>query len=407
MGLFSWVWLRLWGDRPFASLIGLVGSCSKLAKWHLLPVLLAVVLTGCTIPQVSAEERVFLPLTVDFLAAYHLPKQEFQGTPVGGLSAITYDRPRDRLYALSDDRSDLAPARFYTLKLSLDRRDPQTPRIQKVEVEKVTTITDATGQPFSKGSVDPEGIALSPQGRLFISSEGVTNQGIPPFIGEFERETGRWKRRLPIPDRYLPDATGKQQTRGVQDNLGFEALTLVASGTPEEPFRVFAATESALKQDQTPPDQAARSRLLHYLIQGDRTLLVSEQAYPVDPMPSGAIAMGLTDLLAIDPAGHFLSLERSYSILSGFGVQLYQIATGGALDVSTQDRLTAIAPGQLIRKKRLLDLNQLGIRLDNLEGLTLGPRLPDGSPSLILVSDDNFNPQQETQFLLFRLNGLG
>jgi hypothetical protein len=53
-----------------------------------------------------------------------------------------------------------------------------------------------------------------------------------------------------------------------------------------------------------------------------------------------------------------------------------------------------------------LDLSELGIYLDNLEGMTLGPRLPDGSQSLVLVSDNNFNDIQLTQFLLFRLNGL-
>jgi hypothetical protein len=54
----------------------------------------------------------------------------------------------------------------------------------------------------------------------------------------------------------------------------------------------------------------------------------------------------------------------------------------------------------------LLNLKQLDIRLDNLEGMTLGPRLPDGSQSLLLVSDNNFNSLQITQLLLFRLKGL-
>jgi len=35
--------------------------------------------------------------------------------------------------------------------------------------------------------------------------------------------------------------------------------------------------------------------------------------------------------------------------------------------------------------------------------MTLGPQLPDGSQSLILLSDDNFSDNQETQILLFRL----
>jgi len=56
-----------------------------------------------------------------------------------------------------------------------------------------------------------------------------------------------------------------------------------------------------------------------------------------------------------------------------------------------------------VRKKLLLDLSDLGIKLDNLEGMTLGSRLKDGSQALILVSDNNFKEEQVTQFLIFRL----
>ena len=41
--------------------------------------------------------------------------------------------------------------------------------------------------------------------------------------------------------------------------------------------------------------------------------------------------------------------------------------------------------------------------LDNVEGITLGPKLSDGRQSVVLVSDDNFSPQQITQFLAFAL----
>ena len=49
----------------------------------------------------------------------------------------------------------------------------------------------------------------------------------------------------------------------------------------------------------------------------------------------------------------------------------------------------------------LLDLEALGVDLDNLEGMTWGPRLPTGQPTLILVSDNNFSGRQVTQFLAF------
>jgi hypothetical protein len=123
--------------------------------------------------------------------------------------------------------------------------------------------------------------------------------------------------------------------------------------------------------------------------------------------PEGAMYHGLTELLAVDQGGHFLSLERSFGE-NGFTVKLFQLATGGATDISAIASLQGNPRGiQSIYKQLVLDLTTTGIKLDNLEGMTLGPRLPDGSQSLILISDDNFNPQQVTQLLLFRIRGLG
>ena len=114
----------------------------------------------------------------------------------------------------------------------------------------------------------------------------------------------------------------------------------------------------------------------------------------------------MTEFLAIDQGGHFLSLERSYGLM-GFQVKLFQLTSGGATDTSAITSLRGQRKGiQPIQKQLLLDLNTLGIRIDNLEGITIGPRLPDGSQSLVLVSDDNFQAKQVTQFLLLRLKGL-
>ena len=54
-------------------------------------------------------------------------------------------------------------------------------------------------------------------------------------------------------------------------------------------------------------------------------------------------------------------------------------------------------------KTLLLDLDELGIPLDNVEGMTFGPRLRGGRRSVVLVSDNNFAASQFTQFLLFAL----
>lgn len=51
-------------------------------------------------------------------------------------------------------------------------------------------------------------------------------------------------------------------------------------------------------------------------------------------------------------------------------------------------------------KELLLDLADAGLRsVDNLEGMTWGPPLPDGRRVLLLVSDNNFNPAEVTQLI--------
>jgi hypothetical protein len=378
--------------------------------------LLSFLTTACSPSQArTAEQRTFLDLSLNFLGEYQLPKMKFKDTAVGGLSALTYDRQRNKFYALSDDRSQFAPARFYTLGLSLKRTDTGEIGIEKVEVEDVTLLTDENGKTYANGSLDPEGIGLSPKGTVFISSEGVPSQGISPFIREFDLKTGRQQQSLKIPERYLRDNSTNEEPspRGIQDNLGFESLSLepgsLAAATGD-PFRLFTATESALFQDSLPPDseQPTRIRMMQYLIGNiARPMVVTEHVYLLDPPPPGAVSNGLTELATVDTGGHFLSLERSYGLL-GASAKIYQLATGAATDTSGIATLKGdISRIDAVKKKLVLDLSTLGIYLDNLEGMTLGPRLADGTQSLVLVSDDNFSDTQLTQFLLFRLKGLG
>jgi len=366
-----------------------------------------------------AQDRVFMDLGVEFLGEHILEKQEFANTPVGGLSGITYDRDRDRFYAISDDRSELAPARFYTLKLNFNQSNqanksskskPQlkSVKLESIKVEGVTFLKNENGVTYPKGEIDPEGIALrtrkSLQGdrtSVFVSSEGVTSRGIPAFVNEFDLKTGAWIQSLPIPARYLPEPD-----QGIQDNLGFEALTIAANGSGD-PLRVFTATESALVQDKEilTRTQGVKNRFLHFLVGAGKPSVVAEHLYTLEPDPSKS-SNGLVELIAIGHGGQFLSLERTFS-LGILGAKLFQINTASATDTSSILSLKGELPNVVpIKKKLLLDLSTLGLRLDNLEGMTLGTRLADGSQSLILVSDDNFSNFQVTQFLAFRLKGL-
>lgn len=357
-------------------------------------------LTACSPPtQVLAQDRMFLDLSVEFIDAYQIPKSEFAQTPVGGLSALTYDRKTGNFYVLSDDRSQNAPTRFYTLDLNI-----QPDGFNGVEIQDVTFLKNANNESFPPGSLDPEGMALSPRNTLFLSSEGVPSRGINPFIAEFDLDTGQQVKTLPIPQRYLLNTPEEQENlpRGVQENLGFEALTLsIVSVAPQDPFRLFVAPEGALIQEK---DAENRLRLLHYLINPiGPPVLLSENLYLLDSAPEGTISNGLTELVALDREGFLLSLERTFGF-AGAGAKLFEIATGEATDTLQYPLLNGdISDIKPLRKKLLLDLSDLSITLDNLEGMTLGPKFPDGSSTLILISDDNFSDNQVTQLLLFRL----
>ncbi|MGL6345029.1 MAG: esterase-like activity of phytase family protein [Waterburya sp.] len=346
----------------------------------------------------------FRPLSLEFVAQYEIPKATFQNTKIGGLSAIAYDRQQDRFYVLSDDRGRRSPARFYTFKLEVQQTDNNQLKIVNFQPEKVTFLQDEQGNNYPTESIDPEGLALSPRNTIFISSEGNPTKNIKPFIAEFAPETGKKLLDLPLPQRYL-DSQKPDQTQGIQENLAFEALTINRAGLPEDPFRLFTATESALSQDKSSQEEApAKIRLLHYVINPiGSPIVVAEHLYPLDPSPPEVIANGLTELIALPTEGYLLSLERTFG-LTGSGAKIFQLVIGNATDTSNiaslKGNLTAVRP---LTKQLLFDLSKLGIYLDNLEGMTLGPRLPDGSKSLLLISDDNFNDEQISQLLLFRI----
>lgn len=389
------------------------GLRQRILRLFSVALILLTICTACAAPPAAAKDRSFPEMSLDFLGEYQLPKMSFEGTPVGGLSGITYDSKglneatsqAYRFYALSDDPSENGEARFYSLRLDLKSGDTESLGLKKVTVEGVTSLKKADGETFSWGSINPEGIAFSPRNSVFVASEGVTHVGIPPLVGEFDLKTGNQRGTLPIPKRYIPDASDEKQQQGVLDNLGFESLTIdpeTFSPGGLDPFRLFVATEAPLMQD-VDPEQASKLRILHYVIVDKTPQLISENLYTLDQVPM-SVLNGLTELVAIS-GGQFLSLERSFGI-SGYGARIYQVAVGAATDTSRINSFkgakTMVEP---VRKKLLLDLSELGIPLYNLEGMTLGPRLPDGSQSIILVSDDNFDEAQQTQFILLSLKG--
>ncbi|MBC1237037.1 esterase-like activity of phytase family protein [Nostoc sp. 2RC] len=337
--------------------------------------------------------------SIKFIGEVTLPKNLiFQKTEVGGLSGITYDAKNNLYYAISDDRGQKANTRFYTLKIDLSKGSLQK---NGVTVVNVTTLLNENGEKFPSGETDTEGIALTNKDTVFISSEGDVRKLINPFIKEFSLSSGKEITTLPIPNKFLPDKKGQQ---GIRNNLAFESLTI----TPDKKY-LFTATENALIQDGSAaqPRIGTPCRILQYNLLSNQP--EKEFLYPTEAVApffnlTGKFASGLPDISALDNQGNFLSLERSFTGL-GFAVSLFQVSLQGADDIHNIDSLLAVNSKNIqpVQKKLLLDLRTLDVVLDNIEGLTLGPKLPDGQHSLILISDNNFNSLQRTQILAFKV----
>jgi len=337
--------------------------------------------------------------SIEFIGQATLPTGlTFQKTEIGGLSGITYDAKNNLYYAISDDRGQKAPPRFYTFTIDLSKGKLTNNDVTPVSV---TNLLNTNNQAFLPNTTDTEGIAITDQDTIFVSSEGDVDRLVNPFIKEFALASGQTINTLPIPDKFLPDS---QKQKGIRNNLAFESLTI----TPNQKL-LFTATENALIQDGTAAQSGVGTscRILQYNLltkQPEQEFLYQTQ--PVTPLfnPTGKFASGLPDLLAIDNAGTFIGIERSFTGL-GFTVFLFQVSLNNATDIHNIDSITKIDPDKIqpAGKKLLLDLRTLDVSLDNIEGLTLGAKLPDRQPSLILISDNNFNGLQQTQILAFKL----
>lgn len=339
---------------------------------------------------------------VELLAETDLPGLlEVDRTLVGGLSGLTYDPGCDLFYAISDDRGSLASPRFYTLEIRYGGGAVEA------KVLGATVLRGTDGAPFRPGEIDPEALALDANGDLFLASEGIPHRAIDPMVGRF-RLDGTLGDILDLPRHFIPDAGG---TRGVRDNLGFEGLALSPDGS-----RLFVAAENALIQDGPVADRDRSSPARILAIEPASGRPLSEHIYEVGPVPdeprpaSAFRTNGISEILALD-SQQLLVVERAFSAGVGNQVRIYLADLGAATDVldleSLLDDSVPRPTPRPIRKTLVADLMQLGVEPDNIEGMALGPELPDGRRMLLLVADNNFQPDvQRNQILLLAVSGV-
>ena len=326
------------------------------------------------------------------------------GTEVGGLSSITYDERRGVYHTISDDQGNRPtgdPVRYYTVSIDLGDGSFDDGDLEFIGS---TVLLDSGGEEFAPGGLDPEGLAMAGPGGLYVSSEGNTfaDPIIDPFIRRYNRN-GRVTAELPVPDYYRPDGA----TRGFRFNLGFESLNLTPDGK-----HLVTAGEAALVQDGPAAtfDNGSLARVLIYDV--PRREPVAEYVYEVDPWaePSGIFGVnGVVEVLPIDNAGTMLVMERSFSVGGTLGggtgnvVIINEISTVGATNTLGVDALYedgAPIGATPVSQRLVFAFDDLGVPIDNIEGMTWGPMLPDGRHSLVIVSDNNFNAGQFTQFVV-------
>jgi hypothetical protein len=338
-----------------------------------------------------------------FIGAVTVPNDlRVDGTPVGGLSGIDYDRKTRQWVLISDDTSRQAPARYYRAKLVFDAK-----AFTSVEITKVVALRQRDGNPYPNAAtggdvVDPESIRIDPRtGQLWWTNEGDRRLGLDPGVRISNRD-GRAARSLPTPRIFRFDKNGEG---GPRHYVSLEGLSFVPGGSS-----VFVSTEAAIHEDDDLATDG-RGSVTRITRMSRRGRVLGQYAYYVNPIPaklaSGKFAdNGISEILALDDR-RLLVLERS--AVEGETswknyIRIYEADIARATNVSGVRSLRK-ATYTLTTKRFLLDLSNdpaIG-HVNNIEGMAFGPRLANGNRSLVLVSDNNFNPAQVTQFLAFEV----
>jgi len=286
-------------------------------------------------------------------------------TPAAELSGIAYSGGTD-YYAVGDDGA----TSIWQVYTSLNGMNG---------LIRSSVVTG--GLPAPGLGADSEGIAV----RRETNSAWVSDE-IASSITEFSLATGAQIGTVAVPSIY--------RSANVQNNMGLESLSYAAGV-------LWTANEEALRPDGELSTTTAGSWVRIQQFGGTGMSAQSQYAYRTDPISemSPFITVersGLVDLLAL-PDGRVLSLERELGgFLPHFRSRIYLLDFTGATDVSAVPTLSA--GGFTAVTKTLLWQGLFGF--SNFEGITLGPRLRDGSYGILLVSDNGSGQLGQRQTVL-------
>ncbi|MBN9296447.1 MAG: esterase-like activity of phytase family protein [Filimonas sp.] len=368
--------------------------------------LAAIVFTSCSSSRKSQKSELGrLNLIGQYEVAYN---KEFKGTTIGGLSGIDYNAKTGEYYMISDDRSDINPVRYYTAKIYFQQKGLDS--IVFTDVNYLKRKDGSLFPSFKKNEVeaaDPEALRYNPKtDQMVWSSEGerqvtkdkriLTN----PFVAITSKE-GAYIDTFILPEQFRMQAT----ENGPRRNGVFEGLSFA-----DNYKTLYVSLEEPLYQDGPRADihdTTAWTRIIKFDVASKKP--VAQYAYHLEPIAyapkpaDGFKVNGISDIMTVNDHS-LLSIERSYSVgRVNSSIKVFEVELRGAQDINAIHGLSNLKDIKPVKKKLLIDMDSLGILIDNIEGVTFGPTLPNGHRTLVFVSDNNFNEQQHTQFFVYEI----
>ena len=363
--------------------------------------LLSISLFACNVSKKSTVEKTEIT-SLHYVGNYVIPYNlQFKSTTVGGLSGIDYDITKDEYYIISDDRNAINKARFYSAKINLSSKG-----IDTVIFTNVFPLQEENKRAL-KESPDPESIRYWPGKNLWVwSSEGeriitikdtVLNDPSINIIND----KGQLVNTFSVPENFKMQAIEYGPRRnGVWEGLSFSS----------DYKQLWVSTEEPLYQDgpraEVLPNKAY-TRILKYDVKSRKP--IAQYAYLLEPVahapiPEDAFKVnGISEILAISK-NKLLVMERSYSTGNLKNtIQIFEVDFTNATELDEKSIL-ATKEFKAATKKLLLNMDELGIYIDNVEGVCFGPVLANGKQSLIFIADNNFNELEEQQVFLFEVN---
>jgi hypothetical protein len=269
--------------------------------------------------------------------------------------------------------------------------------LDSIHLKDVKILKRADSTTFPLRSVDPESIRFK-DNKIYWTSEGSKKENIQPFLKVADINGLSIKDiRLNKKFRNIPGE------RGLRENASIEACSFTPNGkylwlTNEAPL-YEDGPEAQLQQTKSP------IRLTKLNPKTGRTK--KQYAYMLDqvinePVGDGFKINSAPEILALSDK-QLLVLEREYSFGKGNIIKLYQVDIDHARNIKHRKALKD-ASYQPLNKKLIVNFSTLGLsHIDNVEGMTFGPDLPNGNKTLLFVSDDNFSEEQVTQFIVFEV----